>query len=47
MLGTTTKLEDAKKENQMFNISILDARKHFHGEFHVSGFTLITLDEVG
>jgi len=44
-IGTTTKLEDAKKENQMINISILDARKHSHGEFHESGFTLITLDE--
>ena len=40
-------MEDAKKENQMVNISILDARKHSHGEFHEAGFTLITLEEVG
>ena len=40
-------MEDAKKENQMVNISILDARKHSHGELYEAGFTLITLDEVG
>ena len=48
-LGTIKELENATckaMQCKMYNITLLDARKHSHGEFHEAGFTLITLDQV-
>merc|ERR1712079_640925 len=47
-LGTIKELEIVTcnaMQCKMYNITLLDARKHSHGEFHEAGFTLITLDQ--
>jgi len=45
LLRSSTRTSFDLENNEMKNLTILDARKHKIGDFHKTGFTLVELDE--